>query len=117
MAKGTTCAKVQEFYEKLSRSYDALQTLRENGPIKAFTMTTLTSFLILKLTWCVPMRNGKTGVYHEKWLIRNSITSDPRHSEESSKRERNRYVGKSSGGKPKIPKCVLCKGEHYSVKG
>jgi hypothetical protein len=50
----------------------------------------------------------------QKRLLRNKTTNDSKYSEESSRRERNWFAGKASGGKPKSPKCVFCKGEHYS---
>ena len=50
----------------------------------------------------------------QKWLIRNKPTTDSKHHEESTRRERNWVAGKGNGGKSKSPKCVFCKGEHYS---
>lgn len=50
----------------------------------------------------------------QKSLIRNKPTIDSKHHEESTRRERNWFAGKSNGGKSKCPKCVFCKGEHYS---
>ena len=39
--KGSNYFKVQEFYEKLSRNYDSLQTLEEGQKLQGFVMTTL----------------------------------------------------------------------------
>ena len=39
--KGSNYFKVQEFYEKLSRNYDALQTLEEGQKLQGFVMTAL----------------------------------------------------------------------------
>ena len=39
--KGSNYVRVQEFYEKLSRNYDALQTLEEGKKLQGFVMTTL----------------------------------------------------------------------------
>ena len=46
VVKGTNYTKVQEFYEKLSKSFDALQTLEEDGSLRALAMTTLNNFLM-----------------------------------------------------------------------
>ena len=39
--KGSNYFRVQEFYEKLSRYYDALQTLEEGKKLQGFVMTML----------------------------------------------------------------------------
>lgn len=39
--KGSNYGKVQEFYEKLSNNFDALQTLEEGDRLHGFVMTTL----------------------------------------------------------------------------
>ena len=41
LTKGTSVEKVQEFYDKLTRSYDALETLGESEMLKGFVLTTL----------------------------------------------------------------------------
>ncbi len=117
VVKGTNCAKVQEFYEKLSKSFDALQTLGEDGPLKAFVMTTLNKLPHIKPDlvrtddkwedWSLKDLLDNL----QKWLLRNKTTNDFKN-EESPRKERNWFAGK--GGKPKTSKCVFCKGEHYS---
>ena len=39
--KGFSYFRVQEFYEKLSRNYKALQTLNEGQKLQGYVMTTL----------------------------------------------------------------------------
>jgi hypothetical protein len=39
--KGTNYENIQEFYEKLSKNYNALQTLGEGNMLKGLVMTTL----------------------------------------------------------------------------
>ncbi len=39
--KGTNYDKVQEFYEKLSKNFDALKTLGESDKLSGFVMTTI----------------------------------------------------------------------------
>ena len=39
--RGTNHEKIQEFYDKLSRNFDALQTLGEGGKLQGFVMNTL----------------------------------------------------------------------------
>ena len=41
LTKGTSVEKVQEFYDKLTRSYDALETLGESEMLKGFVLKTL----------------------------------------------------------------------------
>ena len=41
LTKGTSVKKFQEFYGKLTRSYDALETLGESEMLKGFVLTTL----------------------------------------------------------------------------
>ena len=41
LTKGTSVEKGQEFYDKLTRSYDALETLGESEMLKGFVLTTL----------------------------------------------------------------------------
>ena len=41
LVKGSNYFRVQEFYEKLSRNYNALQTLEEGQKLQGFVMTTL----------------------------------------------------------------------------
>ena len=43
------------------------------------------------------------------------MASESRHNEEPSKKERHLYAGKGSVRRQKGPKCVFCKGEHYSA--
>ena len=113
-------AKVQEFYEKLSKSFDALQTLGEDGPLRAFAMTTLNKLPHVKPDLVRTDESWEDWNLKDlmnnlqKWLIRNKPTSDSKHHEESTRRERNWFAGKGNGGKSKSPKCVFCKGEHYS---
>ena len=41
LKKGTSVEKVQEFYDKLTRSYDALETLGESEMLKGFALKAL----------------------------------------------------------------------------
>ena len=75
----------------MSKSFDALQTLGEDGPNLKDLLDNL-----------------------QKWLIRNKPTSITKYHEESTRGIRNWFAGKGNGGKLKSPKCVFCKGEHYS---
>ncbi len=48
--KGTNYDKVQEFYEKLSKNFDALKTLGESDKLSGFVMTTINKLLHVKPT-------------------------------------------------------------------
>jgi len=41
MVRGTNYAKIQEFYEKVSKNFDALLTLGEADMLRGFVMSTL----------------------------------------------------------------------------
>ena len=109
--KGSNYFKVQEFYEKLSRNYDALQTLEEGQKLQGFVMTTLN-----KLPHVKPDLVRVDDSWEEwsmedlidalqKWLRRNHV--------ESSKCEKHLFSQKQ-GDKLK-PYCLFCrKQEHWS---
>ena len=115
VVKGTNYAKVQEFHEKLSKSFDALQTLGEDGPLRAFAMTTLNKLPHVKPD--LVRRDESWEDWNLKdlldnlqmWLIRNKPTTDSKHHEESTRRERNWFAGKGNGGKWKSPSAYFVK--------
>ena len=109
--KGSNYFRVQEFYEKLSRNYNALQTLEEGQKLQGFVMTTLN-----KLPHVKPDLVRVDDSWEEwsmedlidalqKWLRRNHV--------ESSKCEKHLFSQKQ-GDKLK-PYCLFCrKQEHWS---
>ena len=60
LTKCTSEEKVQEFYDKLTRSYDALETLGESEMLKGFLLTTLNKLHQIKsdiVAWMTYGRN------------------------------------------------------------
>ena len=53
--KGSNYFRVQEFYKRLSRNYDALQTLTEGQKLQGFVMT------VLKQATSGKARSGESG--------------------------------------------------------
>ena len=85
--KGSNYFKVQEFYEKLSRNYDALQTLEEGHKLQGFVMTTLNMLPQVKPDLVRVDKSWEEWSMEDlidalqKWLRRNHV--------ESSKCEKN----------------------------
>ena len=79
--KGSNYFKVPEFYEKLSRNYDALQILEEGQKLQGFVMTTLNKLPQVKPDlvrveekweeWSMEYRIDAL----QKWLRRNRVKS------------------------------------------
>ena len=59
--KGSNYFRVQEFYEKLSRNYNALQTLEEGQKLQRFVMTTLNKFSQVKPDLVRVAKVGRNG--------------------------------------------------------
>ena len=59
--KGSNYFRVQEFYEKLSRNYNALQTLEEGQKLQRFVMTTLHKFSQVKPDLVRVAKVGRNG--------------------------------------------------------
>lgn len=59
--KGSNYDKVQEFYEKLSKNFDALQTLGEGDKLHGFVMTTINKLPQVKPDWCDRTMTGRNG--------------------------------------------------------
>ena len=114
--RGTNHEKIQDFYDKLSRNFDALQTLGEGEKLQGFVMNTLN-----KLPHVKPDLVRVDGSWEEwemgalinnlqAWLKRNKCDDGFKPPSDIRKRERNWYGG---DGKPK-PKCIFCSEEHWS---
>ena len=61
LVKGSNYFRVQEFYEKLSRNYNALQTLEEGQKLQRFVMTTLNKFSQVKPDLVRVAKVGRNG--------------------------------------------------------
>ena len=112
VTRGSNYERVREFYEKLSKNFDALQTLGEGEMLKGFVLSTLNKlpqvkpdlvrtdeewedWNMEKLIDCI-----------QKWLRRNKPEDDHKDQTEPKKRERS-YFGQ------KQPHCLFCEKTHW----
>lgn len=116
--KGMNYEKVMEFYEALSKNYDALEALGEGDKLQGFVMTTLNKLPNVKPDlvrsddewedWS--MENLISGL--QKWLRRNKVEDN---TNQNKKPEKNWFTGKGSGTQK--PHCIFCENhEHWSDK-
>ena len=114
--RGTNHHRIQEFYDKLSNNFDALQTLGEGDKLQGFMMNTLNKLPHVKPDlvrvdykweeW--DMEALITNL--QAWLRRNKSEESPKPPVDQQKRERNWFGG---DGKPK-PKSIFCNEDHWS---
>ena len=106
--------KVREFYEALSRNYDALLTLGEAEMLKGFVMTTVNKLTQVKPDLVRTDDNWENwdmaALIDEirKWLSRHKV--DPGET----RKEGSWFTSKGNGnevqtGKPVTPVCIFCK--------
>ena len=118
VVKGYNYMKVREFYEALSRNYDALLTLGEAEMLKGFVMTTVNKLPQVKPDLVRTDDNWENwdmaALIDEirKWLSRHKV--DPGEN----RKEGSWFTSKGSGnevqtGKPVTPVCIFCKKDHW----
>jgi hypothetical protein len=97
--RGTNHEKIQEFYDKLSRNLDALQTLGEGEKLQGFVMNTLNKLPHVKpdLVWVdgswEDWEMGALINNLQAWLKRNKCDDGFKPPSDNRKRERNWYGG------------------------
>ncbi len=133
--KGTNFEKVNKFYEKLSKSYDALHTLGKSDTLLGLVMTTIDKLPHVKPDLLRTDENWELWNMSdlitnlEKWLKRNKPSESLIESNASAtnnsfrfKKERHWYSsGKETQGrdthqghvKKQGPYCLFCKGDHW----
>ena len=94
--------KVQEFYDKLTRSYDALETLGESEMLKGFVLTTLNKLPHIKPdivriddSWEEWGIKDLIDNIHT-WLKRNKTEDSPEPERSFTKREKHWFMTKNS---------------------
>ena len=119
--KGNSYDKVRDFFERLSKNFDALQTLGKEDMLRGFVMTTLKKLPQVKpdlvrvdVNW--EERDMKELIENlRKWLQRNKTDDSSADSGDSRRRERHWYTkGKRENGhEPRAPSCLYCRGDHW----
>ena len=104
VVKGSNYERVTEFYEKVSRNYDALQTLGEADMLKGFVMSTLNKLPHIRSDLVRTDESWEKWSMKDfleslqKWLRRNKVEDTAKS--DSPKRERQWYTQRGNG-KPK----------------
>ena len=107
VVKGSNYERVTEFYEKVCRNYDALQTLGEADMLKGFVMSTLNKLPHNRSDLVRTDENWEKWSMKDfleslqKWLRRNKVEDTAKS--DSPKRERQWYTQRGNG-KPKEKK-------------
>jgi len=119
--KGTSYDKVKDFYERLSKNLDALQTLGEEDMLRGFVMTTLKKLPQVKPDLVRVDSNWEEWDMKElienlrKWLQRTKTDDSFADNGDSRRKERHWYTkGKRENGRePRVTSCLYCQGEHW----
>ena len=116
--------KVQEFYDKPTRSYDALETLGEYEMLKGFVLTTLNKLPHIKPdivriddSWEEWGIKDLIDNIH-KWLKRNKTGGSQEPERSFTKREKHWFMQKANqkqsvAKKPRKPICLFCEKDHW----
>ena len=115
--KGTDYERVRKFYEKLSRCYDALQTLDRKDTLDLLVMTTINKLPNVKPDlvrkddeweeWSMKDLVGNL----EKWLKRSKPGETTSAYEERHEREKNCYSGEAK--EKQLRKLTYCDSGHW----
>ena len=112
VTRGSNYERVREFYEKLSKNFDALQTLGEGEMLKGFVLSTLNKLPQVKPDLVITDEEWEDWNMEklidsiQKWLRRNKPKDDHKDQTEPKKRERS-YFGQ------KQPHCLFCEKTHW----
>ena len=122
VVRGSNYAKIQEFYEKVSKNYDALLTMGEADMLRGFVISTLNKLPHVKPDlvrtdddwedW--DMEAFISGL--QKWLKRNKAEDRSEISGDTHKKERHWFTpeGKSpKTGERGAPVCVYCQKDDH----
>ena len=120
VVRGASYNKVHEFYESLSRSYDALQTLGEGSILKGLVLPALNKLPNIKADLVRTDEGWEEWEMEslikalQKWLKRNQ----PEAGKDPGDRKRERHMFAQKGGgenqPPKAPVCIFgCKESHW----
>ena len=122
--RGTHFIRIQEFYENLSKNYDALVTMGEADMLQGFVISTLNKLPHVKPDLVRTDDNWESWKMEhlinnlQGWLKRNRMEEQPGTVRENHKRERLWYAAEgeekqSSGTTKSTPVCLYCRKDHW----
>ena len=122
--KGNHFLRIQEFYENLSRNYDALVTMGEADMLRGFVISTLNKLPQVKPDLVRTDDNWESWRMEDLmsnlqgWLKRNRMEEQPGTVRENQKKERHWYTAKGDDkSQPDqnktTPVCLYCKQGHW----
>ena len=112
VTRGLNYERVREFYEKLSKNFDALQTLGEGEMLKGFVLSTPNKLPQVKPDLVRTDKGWEDWNMErlinsiQKWLKRNKPEDNHKEQTEPKRRERS-YFGQ------KQPHCLFCEKNHW----
>ena len=120
--RGSKYERVQEFYDKLSKNYDALQTLGHGEMLQGLVMTTINKLPQVKPDLVRLDENWEDWKLEDlirnlrAWLKRNKVEESTQPSQPYGEKRKERHLFTQKGEKKQSqpPHCIYCKGEHWS---
>ena len=120
--RGSNYERIREFYEKLSKNFDALQTLGEGEMLKGFVLSTLNKLPQIKPDLVRTDEGWEDWnmehliVSIQKWLRRNKTDDNNKDQTEAKKRERHLFSQRGatpSNPRERGPYCMFCEQKHW----
>ncbi|XP_068757472.1 uncharacterized protein [Montipora capricornis] len=112
MTRGSNYERMREFYEKLSKNFDALQTLGEGEMLKGFVLSTINKLPQVKPDlvrtderwedWSMERLINSI----QKWLKRNKAEDNYKDQRDTKRKERHYFSQKD-------PHCLFCNQNHW----
>ena len=116
--KGSRYEKLQDFYDKLSKNFDALQTLGQGNMLQGFVMTTLNKLPQVKPDLVRVDEKWEDWTMEDlinnlrAWLRRNKAIDESPEPAGEKRKERHWFTQKNEG--KQSPHCIYCKEQHWS---
>ena len=122
VVRGSNYERVHELYEKLSKNFDALQTLGEGEMLRGFVLSTLNKLPQVKPDLVRTDEGWEDWNMEDlinsiqKWLKRNKTEDTHKEQAEPKRRERHLFSQKRAvvtsdrGGEPH---CLFCEQKHW----
>ena len=113
--KGSNYLKIQEFYESVSRNYDALLTMGEADMLRGFVMSTLNKIPQVRPDIVRTDENWEDWDMEalinnlRQWLKRHKVDDAPGDSGGVRPKREKHWYNKEKGD----PVCIFCEGKHW----